>query len=92
MPLAEVLQQNQFKSTQKEMPRFQEEHVASLVRAMLPRVPDCVFAAEDVQQVERETGLNHDQILEWARHLRNRIPINQRGDYFRNINDEKEVT
>ena len=74
------------------MPRFQEEHTASLVRAMQPRVPECVFTQEDVQQVERETGLNRTQIMIWAENLRHRVPINQRGEYFRTINDEKEVT
>ncbi len=74
------------------MPRFQEEHTASLVRAMQPRVPECVFTQEDVQQVERETGLNKAQVFEWAHHLRCRVPINQRGEYFHTINDEKEVT
>ena len=59
---------------------------------MRPRVPGCVFAAEDVEMVEKETGLNRAQILEWAHNLRCRIPINQREDYFRTINDEKEVT
>ncbi len=73
------------------MPRFQQEHVASLVRAMQPRVPECVFTQEDVQQVEKETGLNKTQVLEWAHHLRCRVPIHQRGEYFRTINDQKKV-
>jgi len=63
-----------------------------LVRTMLPRVPECVFTQEDVQQIERETGLNKAQVLEWAHNLRNRVPDNQRSEYLRTIFDEKEVT
>jgi len=55
------------------MPRFQNEHVAVLKRVMLPRLPGCYFAPEDVSAVQAETGLNQAQIEKWADNMRFRL-------------------
>ena len=73
------------------MPRFQDEHVAALKAVMLKRVPECLFTAEDVEQLIKETGLNHAQILEWARHFRFRVEADQREIYLKN-QEEMKVT
>jgi len=77
-------------NTQK-MPRFQDSHVKSLVRVMLQRVPECSFTAEDVQLIEKETGLNKAQVLVWGHNVRTRVPPQQRAEYLRTFSDEKEV-
>lgn len=72
------------------MPRFQDEHVAVLKRVMLPRLPGCYFAPEDVSAVQAETGLNQAQIEKWADHLRFRMPKTEDRDAFLRRTAEQE--
>ena len=72
------------------MPRFQDEHVAVLKRIMLPRLPGCYFAPEDVSAVQEETGLNQAQIEQWAKHLRFRLPLHEDRDTFLRTEAEPE--
>lgn len=74
------------------MPRFQNEHVAVLKRVMLPRLPGCYFAPEDVSAVQAETGLNQAQIEKWADHLRFRMPKHEdRAMFLRSTGEEEKV-
>jgi len=75
-----------------EMPRFQNEHIAVLKRAMLPRLPECYYTPEDVTRVHEETGLNYSQIEKWADHLRFRLPKTEDRDAFlRSTGEEEKV-
>ena len=73
------------------MPRFQDEHVAALKTVMLKRVPECLFTAEDVEQLVKETGLNYAQINEWAKNFRFRVEVDQREKHLKN-QEEMKVT
>jgi hypothetical protein len=70
------------RDNQATMPRFEDEHITSLKRVMLPRLPECFFAPEDYPVVMAETGLNQAQIEQWARHLRFRLPVAQDREAF----------
>ena len=70
------------------MPRFQDEHVSTLKRVMLKRVPECLFAPEDVDQIEKETGLNSAQIFEWAHHFRFRVDVDEREN---NLKEQEKM-
>jgi len=73
------------------MPRFQDEHVAALKRAMLKRVPECLFTPEDVEQITEETGLNHAQIQCWGENLRYRLKAEDREGFLRSDGSSEKV-
>ena len=74
------------------MPRFQNEHVAVLKRVMLPRLPGCYFAPEDVSAVQAETGLNQAQIEKWADNMRFRLFKHEdRAMFLRSTGEEEKV-
>jgi hypothetical protein len=74
------------------MPRFENEHVAVLKRVMLPRLPGCYFAPEDVSAVQAETGLNQAQIEKWADNLRFRLSKHEdRPKFLRSTGEEEKV-
>ena len=54
------------------MARFSVPIVLALMRTMLPRAPACFFTEEDIDKLERETGLNRKQIEQWEQHFRYR--------------------
>ena len=65
------------------MPRFEDAHVAALKRAMLPRLPGCLYAEEDYARLVAESGLNEIQIEHWAEHFRYRTPVEEREAFLR---------
>lgn len=74
------------------MPRFEDEHITCLKKAMLPRTPDCYFVPDDYPGIIKETGLNQAQIEKWADHLRSRLPVPQdRENFLRNTGGQEEV-
>jgi len=52
------------------MSQFTEETVAELKKAMLARMPECLYTAEDYVALTTKTGLNHAQIEQWAKNMR----------------------
>ena len=54
------------------MARFSVPIVLALMRTMLPRAPACFFTEEDIDKLERETGLNRKQIEQWEQNFRYR--------------------
>ena len=54
---------------------------------MLPRAPDCYFTPEDVDLINRETGLEPDVILHWASNLRWRKADNFLGSSVASVED-----
>jgi len=70
------------------MPRFQDEHVSTLKRVMLKRVPECLFTPEDVDLIAEETGLNSAQIMEWAKNFRFRFSLEEREN---NLKEQKKM-
>ena len=72
------------------MPRFQDEYIAVLKKAMLPRLPACYFTPEDVGAVQVETALNKEQIEQWAKHLRFRLPRAEDREAFLRAEGEPE--
>ena len=56
------------------MPSFKEDAVKVLKQQMMARLPECYFTQDDVNEIMEKTGLNAAQILQWAEHLRLRIP------------------
>jgi hypothetical protein len=57
------------------MPHFEDKYITCLKQAMLRRIPECYFQAEDYPVIMEETGLNQAQIEQWAKHLRARLPV-----------------
>ena len=57
---------------------------------MLQRIPDCYFVPEDYPGIIRATGLNQAQIEQWAKHIRNRIPVAQDREAFLRLSGEQE--
>ncbi len=55
-------------------PRFSEAETNCLKRVMLSRTTDFTFLAEDVLEIEKETGLRDTQILKWSCNFRERYP------------------
>lgn len=55
------------------MPRISDTVLASLKRAMLPRIGSCFFTPEDVERVVEETGLERSSVIQWADFLRWRV-------------------
>ena len=72
------------------MPRFEDAHISTLKTAMLQRIPDCYFVPEDYPGIIRATGLNQAQIEQWAKHIRNRIPVAQDREAFLRLSGEQE--
>jgi hypothetical protein len=54
-------------------PRFTDEHLVPLRRAMLARQPTFKLIPGDVDALVQETGLLKAQILKWADHFRERV-------------------
>ena len=54
-------------------PRFTDEHLVPLRRAMLSRQPTFKLIPGDVDALVQETGLLKAQILKWADHFRERV-------------------
>jgi hypothetical protein len=75
---------------QKNMPRFEDEHITCLKRVMLPRLPECFFAPEDYPVITAETGLTQAQIEQWAWHFRFRLPVAQDREAFLRANGAPE--
>ena len=73
------------------MPRFEDAHISTLKTAMLQRIPDCYFVPEDYPGIIRATGLNQAQIEQWAKHIRNRIPVAQDREAFLRSKEEPDV-
>ena len=73
------------------MPRFQNEHIAVLKRAMLPRLPECYFTPEDVVKVQAETGLSQAQIEKWADNFRFRLPRPEDRESWLRAEEEQET-
>ena len=74
------------------MPRFPDESVACLKRTMLARQPSFMFTPSDVQDVMRETGLDKDQIQDWADHLRRRYKFRTLDDTLDFLRSVEKVT
>lgn len=72
------------------MPRFEDEHISCLKRVMLPRLPGCFFAPEDFPIITGETGLNKEQIEQWAWNLRFRLPMDVDREAFIRANETPE--
>ena len=53
-------------------PRFTDEHLVPLRRAMLARQPSFALTPADMDALVQETGLLKAQIQDWAKHFRNR--------------------
>ena len=77
------------------MPRFSHDVLASLKRAMLPRVRSCFFAPEDVEKVVEETGLDRSSVTHWAEFLRWRVKnglITDVEAFLRSSEEDQKVT
>jgi len=72
------------------MPRFEDQHITCLKKAMLLRFPECYFVPEDYPGIIKETGLNQAQIEKWAEHLRYRMPVPQDREAFLRSTGEPE--
>ena len=55
-------------------PRFRDESIAALNKALLRRVPDCRFTPEDVEELKQSEDLSEAQINMFAAHFRHRNP------------------
>lgn len=77
------------------MPRFSHAVLASLKRAMLPRVCSCFFTPEDVERVVEETGLDRSSVTQWAEFLRWRVKNGMIADveaFLRSSAEDQKVT
>jgi hypothetical protein len=63
-------------------PRFLNEHVIPLKQRLLLRVPECLFTAEDVEQLQKDTGLEAPQIKKYADNVRSRVLPEKRQTFL----------
>ncbi len=54
-------------------------------RTLLTRLPACFFAAADVDQLQKETGVDCDRINKWAQNVRERVQREHREKYLSTI-------
>jgi hypothetical protein len=74
------------------MPRFEDKHITCLKQAMLRRIPECYFLAEDRPAIMEETGLCQAQIEQWAKNLRARLPVaHDREAFLRSSGEPDKV-
>lgn len=71
------------------MPRFDDSHINVIRRVLLPRIPECLFTAEDIERITSETGLDVAQILQWGKNFRLRYPPADREKVLSNPVDDK---
>jgi hypothetical protein len=63
----------------------------SFKRTLLPRLPVCFFTAADVDQLQKETGVDGDRIHSWAAKVRERVKREEREAFLSSIMIEKDV-
>ena len=72
-------------------PRFTDEHLVPLRRAMFDRQPTFKLIPGDVDALVQETGLNKAQILKWADNFRGRVASKQLDDVLANLRGNQSV-
>ena len=72
-------------------PRFTDEHLIPLRRAMLARQPSFVYTPADVEALVQETGLLRSQIQDWARNFRERSLSKKLDDALANLRGNNSV-
>jgi hypothetical protein len=69
--------------------RFTPTQLNAFKRTLLPRLPACFFTAADVDQLQKETGVDGNHIHLWAEKVRERVLREDRNTYLSTI--EKDV-
>jgi hypothetical protein len=71
-------------------PRFTDEHLVPLKRAVFDRQPTFTLIPGDVDALVQKTGLNKAQILKWAENFRMRyVTVKERLDFLQSDGLEK---
>jgi hypothetical protein len=53
-------------------PRFRDESIVVMNQVLLRRVPDCIYTAEDIAELQQSEGLDDAQIIIFAQNFRAR--------------------
>ena len=72
-------------------PRFTDEHLIPLRRAMLARQPTFALTSADVEALVKETGLLKTQIQDWAKNFRKRSTLKELDDVLANLHGNQLV-
>ena len=59
-------------------PRFRDESIIVMNRTLLRRVPDCIYTAEDIADLQQSEGLDTAQIIIFAQNFRARTKMEDR--------------
>ena len=62
--------------------RFTPTQLNAFKRTLLPRLPACFFTAEDVDQLQKETGVDGERIHKWAQNVSERVLAQDRESYL----------
>ena len=65
--------------------RFTPTQLNAFKRTLLARLPACFFTAEDVDQLQKETGVDGKRIHLWAEKVRERVLREDRKTYLSTI-------
>jgi hypothetical protein len=70
--------------------RYTSTQLNAFKRTLLARLPACFFTAADVDQLQKETGVNGERIHKWAQNVSERVHRDHRKKYLSTI--EKDAT
>jgi hypothetical protein len=62
--------------------RYTPTQLNAFKRTLLARLPACFFTAADVDQLQKETGVDGDRINRWAGKVRERVLAEHRERYL----------
>ena len=65
--------------------RYTPTQLNAFKRTLLTRLPACFFTAADVDQLQKETGVDGDRIHKWAAKVRERVLAKDRESYLSTI-------
>ena len=60
-------------------PRFRDESIIVMNRALLQRVPECIYTPDDIAELQQSEGLDAAQIIIYAKNFRARTQNEDRA-------------